>query len=106
MAFTTVTMTNHHTGAIKSAPVGFAWTVFFFSFMPAMFRGDIKNLFIMMMFQVLTLGLAALYFMFRYNRMYIKSLVSDGFKLMPLNRFDHAKVNKSVGINVPMMEVE
>lgn len=37
-----VMLKNENTGQIKQAKIGFSWTVFFFGFFPAIFRGDWK----------------------------------------------------------------
>lgn len=80
MAFTTIVFENSHTGAMKSAPVGFSWTTFFFGFFPALVRGDWKWGVIQLLLALVTFGFSCFVFAFIYNKLYIKDLISDGFK--------------------------
>lgn len=66
-------------GQVRSAKVGFSWTVFFFGFFVPIFRGDVKWLLIMFISSVLTLWLANLVFSFTYNGTYIRDLLSKGY---------------------------
>ena len=66
-------------GQVRTAKVGFSWTVFFFGFCVPIFRGDAKWTVIMFVANVLTLWLANLIFCFTYNGTYIRSLLSQGY---------------------------
>ena len=90
---TQTTLRNTTTGLIKSAPIGFSWTVFFFGGFPALFRGDLKWAVIMwiggaaaVFFAVITLGVLFflpwvfwLIFAFIYNKRYVTDLLGGGF---------------------------
>ncbi|WP_023604286.1 hypothetical protein [Aliivibrio logei] len=101
MAYTKLIMENPNTGQIKEAPVGFSWTVFFFSFFPALFRGDWKWAIIMFIIASLTMGLSGLVFMFIYNKLYIKDLISDGYKVKSVGIGTIEQVSAKVGFNLP-----
>jgi hypothetical protein len=101
MAFTNLTLTN--SVSVKSAPVGFSWTTFIFGCFPALFRGDWQWFFIQLICQVMTGGLSALIFMFIYNKIYIKKLIAQGYKLdeAPEN-LDAVEAN--LGLKVPVRD--
>ena len=42
MAFTSINFKNANTLGMRSAPVGFSWTVLFFGFFAPLFRSDYK----------------------------------------------------------------
>lgn len=79
MASTTIYLTNGV--EIKKAPVGFSWTVFFFGGWPAIFRQDWLWGIILLIAEYLTWGIAGIVFAFFYNKMYIKNLVDNGYKI-------------------------
>ena len=81
MAFATINFENPHTGALKQAPVGFSWTTFFFGFFPALLRGHWVGAIVQILLALITAGLSNLVFMFIYNKMYIKHLLGDGYKV-------------------------
>lgn len=74
-------------GLTKSVKVGFSWTTFFFGFLPALFRGDLKWAIIMFIIEAVlgsfTLGIGSfitgLIFSFVYNKIYIKELIEKGY---------------------------
>ena len=68
MAYDTIYFQNSQTGQIREAPVGFSWTVLFFSWFPPMFRSDWKWTLIMLLCALVTWGLSGLVFMFIYNK--------------------------------------
>lgn len=90
------------TGQVKEAPVGFSWTVFFFGFFPALFRSHWAGFAIMLIFSVITFGLSNLIFMFIYNKMYIKHLISEGYKAKTASA-DLDFVQQKSGIQIPML---
>ena len=65
---------------LKSAPVGFSWTTFFFGPFPALFRGDLKWFIIMLIVGVFTIWIANfIIFGAIYNKRYLVDLMSKGF---------------------------
>ncbi|MGR5873888.1 hypothetical protein ACT7DH_01320 [Bacillus pacificus] len=75
-----VMLKNENTGQIKQAKIGFSWTVFFFGFFPAIFRGDWKWFLIILVASMFTFGFSNLVFCFIYNKLYINDLLSQGYK--------------------------
>ena len=67
-------------GQLRTAKVGFSWTVFFFGFCVPRVRGDAKGAAIMFAASGRTLWLANLIFCFTYNGTYIRDLLSKGFR--------------------------
>ncbi|RDY71656.1 DUF2628 domain-containing protein [Halobacillus trueperi] len=75
-------------GVVKEVKVGFSWTTFFFGFIPALIRGDLKWAVIMfvtaMLAGISTLGIGAwipgIIFSFVYNKIYIKGLLEKGYR--------------------------
>lgn len=104
MAFTSIIFKNPNTGAIKEAPVGFSWTVFFFGFFPPLFRGDWKWAIIMLLISCLTMGFSNLIFMFIYNKLYIKDLIGAGFKAQSIASGDLSYAGMKVGMEIPRLE--
>lgn len=80
MAYAKIYFQNPMTGQVKEAPVGFSWTTFFFGFFPALFRGHWVGFAILFFVGLITFGISNLVFMFIYNKMYIKHLISEGYK--------------------------
>jgi hypothetical protein len=75
-------------GLTKDVKVGFSWTTFFFGFLPALFRGDLKWAVIMLIIEAVigsfTFGIGAwisgVVFSFVYNKIYIKELIEKGYR--------------------------
>jgi len=103
MAYTKIIFENPNTGGIKEAPVGFSWTVFFFNFFPAAFRGDWKFFWIMLALTIITFGLSVLVFMFIYNKLYIKDLIGKGFKAKSIEDGNIDTASAKIGMPIPMM---
>lgn len=104
MAFTSVVFKNPNTGAMKEAPIGFSWTVFFFGFIPPLFRGDIKWAAIMFLLACFTFGLSNLVFMFIYNKLYVRDLIGAGFKAQSIASGDLSYASAKVGMEIPRLE--
>lgn len=79
MAFATIQVSNGV--EIKDVPLGFSWTTFFFGFFPALIRQDWLMFAIILILGMLTWGLSGIAFAFMYNRIYLKSLLSKGYKV-------------------------
>jgi hypothetical protein len=81
MASSMIYFENSLTGYRREAPQGFSWTTLFFGFFPALFRGDWKWGIIMVICSVITVGFSQLIFCFIYNDLYMKDLLSNGYKI-------------------------
>ncbi|ORU91326.1 MAG: hypothetical protein A6F72_01895 [Cycloclasticus sp. symbiont of Poecilosclerida sp. N] len=104
MAYTKLVFENPNTGHIKEAPVGFSWTMLFFSFFPPLFRSDWKWAVITFLLTTITWGLSNLVFMFIYNKLYIKDLVGSGFKAKSVKLGTIDEISKKLEINLPLLE--
>lgn len=100
MAHSKIYFKNPHTGQVKEAPVGFSWTVFFFGFFPPLFRGHWGGFAILLLSAIITVGLSNLIFMFIYNKMYIKHLISEGFKATSASA-DLEYLQQRLGVQIP-----
>lgn len=90
---TQLTITKN--GENKTIPIGFSWSTLLFGFFPALLRGDIKWSIIMLICAIVTSGISLLVFPFIYNKIYIKTLLVEGYR--PLNKCDD-DLMKSHGI--------
>lgn len=79
-----ITLKHERSGVRKQAKVGFSWTTFFFGCFVPLFRGDFKWALGMFLLSAVTLGLSWFYFIFAYNKIYIKGLLEKGY--IPANR--------------------
>lgn len=104
MAFTSIIFKNTHTGAIKSAPVGFSWTVFLFGFFPPLFRSDWKWFFIILLASFFTVGLSNIVFAFIYNKLHIVDLIGKGYKGQSIPGGDMSFASTKLGIEIPTID--
>lgn len=75
---------DHRNGLIKSAPIGFSWTVFFFGFLVPLYRKDWLWTFIMLAVEIPTFGFASIIFAFFYNKIYARKLFRRGYTFFSL----------------------
>jgi uncharacterized membrane protein len=100
MANGAITFENKNTGAIKVAPVGFSWTSFFFSGIPALMRGHIGMGVIQIILSMVSFSFSNIVFGFIYNKMYIKHMISEGAKMSSATLSDDA-LKAKLGLDVP-----
>ena len=100
MANGSITFENKNNGVIKVAPIGFSWTTLFFSGFPALLRGHILMGIIILVLAAPTFGWSSLIFAFIYNKMYIKHLISEGFKMSSSTMSDDA-LKAKLGLEIP-----
>ncbi len=74
-----ITLRNSKTGQVKTAPVGFSWTTFLFGPFPAMMRGDILMAVLMIVIFCVTAWLGTFIMAFLYNKIYLDSLIKQGY---------------------------
>ena len=108
MAFTRLLLEHPDTGAQKEAPVGVSWTVLFFCFIPPLLRGDIKWGLIMLAFWLLSAGLFSswlihIVFMFIYNKLFIKELLAEGYRVRLVDESERQRVVNSLGMKLPVI---
>ena len=104
MAFDTAFLENPRTGQMRTAPLGFSWTTFFFGPFPMMFRGAWKWFFIVLVTALITYGLANLVWMFIINRLHFNDLLKDGYKFKAANRTSYAEVGNYARGPVPALD--
>lgn len=103
MAHNTLYFDHPVTDKKKTAPVGFSWTTFFFGFFVPLLRKDIKWAIIMLILQIITLGIAYFIFPFIYNKIYIKSLISDGYHVSAIQKGSLDHLSAKLGIVIPAL---
>ena len=79
MAYKKINLRNSETGIIKEAPVGFSSTVLIFGFFTPFLRRDAKWTMIIFICAVFTLGFSSIVIAFIYNKIYLESLMEDGY---------------------------
>jgi len=82
MAYAVITVSNGI--ELKKVPLGFSWTTFFFSGIPALLRQDWLPGILIIVANVFTWGIAGIVMAFIYNKMYAKSLFEKGFTIQSL----------------------
>jgi hypothetical protein len=103
MAYTKAFLSNGV--EVKTAPIGFSWTTFFFGFWPAVFRFDWMWAAILFVACLLTYGIAGLVFAFFYNKIYLKRLLEKGYTFTSLGGLTEDAMKNYLGyVNIPMMK--
>lgn len=102
MAYTKISLTNGL--EVKTAPIGFSWTVFFFGGFPCLFRHDWVWAICLFIASALTSGIAAVVAAFFYNKIYVKSLLNSGWKIrqIPLDVTEEKLKNYLGFVELPM----
>ena len=109
VAYDTAYLENPRTGQIRSSPLGFSWTMFFFAFFPPLFRGDWKW-FAIILIAGLFMALVSAGFLgwvpgvigaFIWNKSYLEGLVREGYQLRSTATGNLDRVDSAVGFHVP-----
>ncbi|HJN23876.1 MAG TPA: hypothetical protein QF509_08225 [Rhodospirillales bacterium] len=98
MAYAKILMEHKRTGQIKQAPVGLSWTVLFFGICPTIFRRDWKGFVVMMVATVLSFGSSNIIFLFIYNKLSIKDLLLNGYRVKELTNITEDKLEKYLDV--------
>jgi hypothetical protein len=115
MASAKITLKNDETGEVKTAPVGFSWTVLFFGFIPMLFRSDWKWAGIVVVIYIVTYMVVSTFapqpegvaywtgiiFGFIYNKLYIKDLISKSYRAISVDKGELDDVIAKLGIDIP-----
>jgi hypothetical protein len=100
MAFDTIYFQNPNTNQRREAPVGFSWTCFFFGCFVPLFRSDWKWTLIMFACSLATYGLSQFVFIFIYNKLYIKDLINDGYRVKSIENGTIGDLEKELGLTI------
>jgi hypothetical protein len=103
VAFGTAIMENPLTGQVRSAPIGFSWTTFFFGPFPALFRSDYKWAIIILILALITFGVSNLAFIFMYNKLYFKELIANGFKVKSIINSNADQLRAKLQMDIPLL---
>lgn len=104
MAFTKLTMKNPLTGFMKQAPVGFSWTTLIFGPFPAFLRGDVGSGILIAVLYLFTGGIAVIPFAFLYNKMYLKKLMFEGYKVAGADEATLAMIRAKTSLHLTSVE--
>ena len=102
MAYATINFIQPFSGRLRTAPVGFSWTTLFFGFLPSLLRGHWIGALVQFVLALATMGISGLVFPFIYNKMYIKYLVGDGYKVQSTSR-DVDRISESLNLQLPQV---
>jgi hypothetical protein len=102
MAYNSIHFENPHTGALKEAPVGFSWTMFFFGFFVPLIRGDWKWSIVCLLIISITGGVFWFVFPFFYNKLYVKELISQGYKVKLIKEGNLNNIEKRLNLSLPL----
>jgi hypothetical protein len=102
MAYAVIDFEHPVSGAMRTAPVGFSWTTLFFGPIPALLRGHWVGALVIFILYVVTFGLSGLVFPFIYNKMYIKYLIGEGYKVKSSSQ-DSGHLSRRLQINLPAL---
>jgi hypothetical protein len=97
MANSHANLRNSDTGEEVRVPFGFSWTTFFWGPFPALFRGDWKWAAIIFITAVFTWNFSNFIFAFVYNKLHIKDLLRDGYKVVDVENGSIDLVSDEVG---------
>jgi hypothetical protein len=100
MAFATLHFEHPVMLGRRDAPVGFSWTSFFFGPFPALFRGHWAGAAILLLAALVTADLSNLVFMFIYNKMFIRHLVQEGWRVTDATD-DLQAIEVRIGMRLP-----
>lgn len=73
-------MMINNLGMTKEGKDGFSWTIFFFWFLPPLFRGDLKKALTMLVLGIITFGFSHIIYCFIYNKLYMEDLIRNGYR--------------------------
>lgn len=75
------TLTLSKGNNLKTAPIGFSWTVLLFGGFVPLLRSDFLIAILMFIGCILTYGAAGIAFAFFYNKMYVRELIAQGYEI-------------------------
>ncbi len=89
---------------IKEAPIGFSWTMLFFGSLVPLYRGDYKWAIITFLAALITYGFSWFVFPFFYNKLYLKDLVKQGYKIKAVEGATVDQVRAYIGMEVETVD--
>lgn len=96
----TITFQHPLTGQLREAPVGFSGSTLLFGCFVPLLRSDWKWAGISFLLAIFTAGLSWLIFPFVYNKLYIKDLVGNGYKVQSVEGGTVQELASRLGVNL------
>lgn len=103
MAHNLIFFENPRTALQRKAPVGYSWTTLFFGPFPLLVRGEMVWFLISLGLAVLSLNISSVVLSFFVNRLYIRDLISQGFKARSVMHGEVADVASELGFKLPTL---
>lgn len=101
---TQIIFENPKTGQSRIALVGFSWTTLLFGPFPMIFRSNWKRFVIILLIGFFTLGISNIFFAFVVNKMHVKDLINDGFKVKSVEHGTIDEVAREFEFPLPILE--
>jgi len=103
MAHNLIFFENPRTAQQRKAPVGYSWTTLFLGPFPLLQRGEVVWFLVCLGMAVLSLNLSSVVLSFFVNRLYIRDLISQGFKARSVEHGELDDVAQELGFKLPTL---
>lgn len=104
MAHNVIFFENPRTAQQRNAPMGYSWTTLFCGPFPLLVRREFVWFLVSLGLTVLSLNLSNVVLSFFINRLYIRDLISQGFKARAVQHGDVDDAAKELGFRLPTLE--
>ena len=104
MSHNVIYFENPRSAQQRNAPVGYSWTTLLLGPFPLLARRELVWFLVSLGLTVLSLHLSNIVLSFFINKMYIRDLISQGYKVRSVKHGDIASVAKELGFRLPTLE--
>ena len=73
-------------------PIGYCFSILFFGWLVPLFRKDRNNLFKIFLILIFTVGIASVYYCFKYNKIYINDKLKEGYFISDISALDEKEI--------------
>ena len=104
MAYNLIYFENPRTAQQREAPMGYSWSTLFLGPFPMLARKEGVWFLVCLAMAVLTLNLSSVVLSFFVNKLYIRYLINEGFKVRQVRDGDRLQAAEKLGIKLPSLE--